>query len=49
MMKVLKKSGKIFLYKSGDSEDIKLFKNYTEHKIDLKVFEERRIIEIKYG
>ena len=49
MFKVLKKKGKIFLYKSIDIDDVKLFKKYKEHKLDIKVLGERRIIEINYG
>jgi len=49
MFKVLKKNGKIFLYKSVAIDDVKLFKEYKEHKLDIKVLGERRIIEINYG
>ena len=49
MLKVLKKNGKIFLYKSVAYEDVKLFRNYKEHKLDIKVLGERRIIEVNYG
>ena len=49
MFNVLKKKGKIFLYKSVVIDDVKLFNKYKEHKLDIKVLGERRIIEINYG
>ena len=49
MSKVLKRTGKIFLYKATSFEDAKLFKNHTVHKLDLEILGERRIVEVNYG
>ena len=47
--KLVKKSGKIFLYKAINYEDAELFRDIRVHKLDLKLLGERRIIEINYG
>ena len=58
MIKILKKNGKIFLYKSEAFEDAKLFRDYRVHKVlevysfqelELNCLGERRVIEINYG
>jgi len=55
MLKLLKKGGLIFLYKSNNYEDVKVFNEYNIHKIEFNfkdwkysnLLGERNIIEIK--
>ena len=58
MIKILKKNGKIFLYKSEAFEDAKLFRDFRVHNVlevsnfrelELNCLGERRVIEINYG
>lgn len=46
MLRLLKKKGKIFLYKSKNLEDIKMFENVLIHSLDHESVGERKIIEI---
>jgi 16S rRNA (guanine527-N7)-methyltransferase len=47
--KVLKKGGKIFLYKAVNYSDVDLFQDYIVHRLELKILGERRIVEITNG
>ena len=49
LLKVLKKKGKIFLYKAINLDDVRCFEKFKIHKLDLKFFEDRKIVEINYG
>ena len=46
---LLCKDGKIFLYKSNNFDDVKLFTKYNVYKLDIEKFGNRNIIEINNG
>jgi len=47
--RIIKKPGKLFLYKAKDLSDINFFDKVSIHTLDIKVLGERKIIEINYG
>jgi len=47
MLKILKKDGRILLYKSKLMEDVKLFEKVKIHALDRPEIGERKIVEIK--
>ena len=49
MKKLLNQNGRIYLYKSGSFEDVKLFKSFNVYKLNSDRFSDRNIIEIKNG
>ena len=49
MKKLLNKKGRIYLYKSGNYDDVKLFKDFHVYKLNSQIFGERNIVEIKNG
>ena len=47
MFKILRKNGRIILYKSRKLDDVKQFKNYKIYNVSQPILGERKIIEIK--